>query len=104
MATLDEIRHELEALLAQARRVGDSPLRADHLADRLAVLSSSVAEVDAAEDIRTRINAALADAERVLRRDDDGHEAVRHIQSALRASEQKMRKQSPFFDDEAPKE
>jgi hypothetical protein len=63
------------------------------------VLTSVVVEVDAHEDTRNRIAAALADAERVLRRDDDGHEAARHIQTALRASEQKLRKPSPFLDD-----
>jgi hypothetical protein len=96
---MDEIRRQLEAAVTEARRVGDSPLRADQLADRLTVLSSTVAESDASEDTQKRINAALADAERVLRRDDDGHEAARHIQTALRAAEQKARKPSPFPDD-----
>jgi hypothetical protein len=96
---MDDVRGQLDAALIEARRVGDSPLRADQLADRLTVLSASVAEVDAHEDTLSRISAALADAERVLRRDDDGHEAARHIQTALRASEQKLRKPSPFLDD-----
>ena len=98
MATIEDVRRELDAAVMEARRVGDSPLRADQLADRLTVLSSTVAELEIGEDVRNRIHAALADAERVLRRDDDGHEAARHIQSALRASEQKSRKPSPFVD------
>jgi hypothetical protein len=99
MPSMDDVHRQLDAALMEARRVGDSPLRADQLADRLTVLAVSVEETDAHEDTRNRIRAALADAERVLRRDDDGHEAARHIQTALRASEQKLRKPSPFLDD-----
>jgi hypothetical protein len=98
MTTLDEVRRQLEAAMTEARRVGDSPLRADQLADRIAALQRSLTGVDAPEDARIRIFAALADAERVLRRDDDGHEAARHIQTALRAMERKPSKPSPFLD------
>ncbi len=45
------------------------------------------------------IRAALADAERVLRRDDDGREVARHPQSAIRLLKQKPRPPSPFLDD-----
>jgi type VI protein secretion system component VasF len=98
MPTLDEIRRRLEAAVAEARRVGDSPLRADQLADRLGELLRAVPTLEAPEDTRNRIRSALTDAERVLRRDDDGHEAARHIQTALRASEWKAAKPSPFLD------
>jgi hypothetical protein len=98
MPTLDDVRRQLEAAVAEARRVGDSPLRADQLADRLAALVKALGEVDAAEHTRNRVLAALMDAERVLRRDDDGHEAARHLQTALRAAEQKLSKPSPFLD------
>ena len=98
MPTLEDFRKQLEDALAAARRVGDSPLRADQLADHLAVMESSLATIEMIEDTRKRISAALADAERVLRRDDDGHEAARHIQTALRAAEYKQAKPSPFLD------
>ena len=98
MPNLDDVRRQLEAAVAEARRVGDSPLRADQLADRLAALVESLPGVETAEDTRNRVLKALQDAERVLRRDDDGHEAARHIQTALRAAEQKASRPSPFFD------
>ena len=98
MPTLDDLKRQLEAAVAEARGIGDSPLRADQLADRLSALMKSLGEVDVAEHTRNRVLAALTDAERVLRRDDDGHEAARHLQTALRAAEQKLSKPSPFLD------
>jgi hypothetical protein len=99
MSIPDSIRRSLSAAHAEALRVGDSPLRADRLADTIAALARSVAtEVDS-EDIRARLSAALADAERVLRRDDDGREAARHLQAALRLGEPAPRRESPFLDD-----
>jgi hypothetical protein len=38
--------------------------------------------------------------ERVLRRDDDGREAARHLQNALRLVEDRPRRPSPFLDDD----
>ncbi|HEX2189942.1 MAG TPA: hypothetical protein VHG51_13640 [Longimicrobiaceae bacterium] len=97
----DEIARGLADAHQEALRVGDSPLRADRLADRLAELGRAVeAAADAPEEARARIQAALADAERVLRRDDDGREAARHLQTALRHVEQRPRKPSPFLDDD----
>ena len=96
--TFSDLRRQLEAALVDARRVGDSPLRADQLADRLAVIESTLEAIEMSEDTRKRISAALGDADRVLRRDDDGHEAARHIQAALRAAELKQSKPSPFQD------
>lgn len=96
----DELRKTLTGAREEALRVGDSPLRADHLADRLPAL---VREVDAAEvsdEVKARVHAALADAERVLRRDDDGREAARHLATALSHVEVKTRKPSPFLDDD----
>ncbi len=100
MPISDDLARRLAEAHAEALRVGDSPLRADQLADRLSDLARAVAGSDAAEETRTRIRAALADAERVLRRDDDGREAARHLQSALKLTEQRPRKPSPFLDDE----
>jgi len=95
----EEIRRALETAHAEALRVGDSPLRADRLADRLAGLARTVETAEATEETRARVRAALADAERVLRRDDDGHEAAKHLQNALRLTEDRPRKPSPFLDD-----
>lgn len=95
-----DLARRLSAAHEEAIRVGDSPLRADQLADKLADLARAVAGSDAPEEARTRVRAALADAERVLRRDDDGREAARHLQSALKLTEQRTKKPSPFLDDE----
>lgn len=97
----EEISRGLAAAHEEALRVGDSPLRADRLADRLAGLSSAAAAaMDPGDEARSRLLAALADAERVLRRDDDGREAARHLQGALRLGQQRTRKPSPFLDDD----
>ena len=100
MSIPEELARRLSAAHEEALRVGDSPLRADQLADRLTQLAREVAASDAPEETRTRVHATLADAERVLRRDDDGREAARHLQSALKLTEQRTRKPSPFLDDE----
>ncbi len=100
MSIPQELARKLSAAHEEALRVGDSPLRADQLADRLSHLAREIAASDAPEETRTRVRAALADAERVLRRDDDGREAARHLQSALKLTEQRTRKPSPFLDDE----
>lgn len=100
MPVPEDVARGLSAAHQEALRVGDSPLRADRLADQLSALARAVAGSDAPEEARTRIAAALADAERVLRRDDDGREAARHLQSALKLTEQRPRRPSPFPDDE----
>ena len=51
------------------------------------------------EDTRKRIHDALSTAERVLRRDDDGREAARHIHTAIGLLGPQPRKPSPFLDD-----
>jgi hypothetical protein len=100
MAEPEEIRRQLSAAHADALRVGDSPLRADRLADSLARIASSIdAAVGLSDDVKARLHGALADAERVLRRDDDGREAARHLQAALRLVADRPRPASPFLDD-----
>jgi hypothetical protein len=99
MTIPDDLRRRLATAHTEALRVGDSPLRADRLAEQLAALARDVAASGATEEMRARIRAELADAERVLRRDDDGREAARHLQAALRLGEQKPRAPSPFLDD-----
>jgi hypothetical protein len=95
----DELSRALTAAHAEAQRVGDSPLRADRLADRLPAVARVAEATDLPEDLRVRIAAALATAERVLRRDDDGREAARHLQAALTLVGPRSRKPSPFLDD-----
>lgn len=99
MSTAEELRRRLLAAHTEALRVGDSPLRADQLARQLPEIARTVEEASIVEELKPRIRAALADAERVLRRDDDGREAARHLQGALRHLEQKPRPPSPFLDD-----
>jgi hypothetical protein len=96
----DRLRGELEALHADALRVGDSPLKADQAADHCGAIARRLADAEVGEEARARIAAALADAERVLRRDDDGREAAKHVQRALSQLAPRERKPSPFLDDE----
>jgi hypothetical protein len=97
MPVSDEIRKGISAAHQEALRVGDSPLRADQLAARIAELSGAVAgDAEVTDETRARLRAALADAERVLRRDDDGREAARHLQAAERLTEERPRKDWPF--------
>lgn len=98
--SMDDLRSKLSAAQQEALRVGDSPLRADALADRLPALGRDVAASAATDEVKARIAAELAAAERVLRRDDDGREAARHLTSALRLVEDRSRKPSPFLDDD----
>ncbi|HEX6924877.1 MAG TPA: hypothetical protein VF167_05585 [Longimicrobiaceae bacterium] len=71
---------------------------ADRLAERIARISERVKAAPIPDELRARLLAALADAERVLRRDDDGFEAARHLQTALRLAEDRPRPPSPFLD------
>ena len=91
----DALRNKLTAAREEALRVGDSPLRADHLADRVGPLTREVNASPATDEIKARVTTALADAERVLRRDDDGREAARHLQSAIRLTDDRPRPPSP---------
>ena len=97
---MDDLRSKLSAAQQEALRVGDSPLRADALADRLPELARALAASGATDEMKARVGAELEAAERVLRRDDDGREAARHLQNALRLVEDRPRRPSPFLDDD----
>jgi hypothetical protein len=97
---MDDLRSKLLAAHQEALRVGDSPLRADALADRLPALARDLAASGATDEMKARVGAELEAAERVLRRDDDGREAARHLQNALRLVEDRPRRPSPFLDDD----
>jgi hypothetical protein len=96
MAVSQELRRELAVAHHEAQRVGDSPVKADRLADGLQTLLRRLESEEISDELRSRLRAAVTDAERVLRRDDDGHEAARHLQSALRLAEDRPRPPSPF--------
>lgn len=99
MSFPDDVVRRLHAAHAEALRVGDSPLRADRLADTLPALSRAVEECEADDDSKARVRAALADAERVLRRDDDGREAARHLDTAIKLTGPiRSRAPNPFLD------
>jgi hypothetical protein len=95
----DDLHASLAAAHTDALAVGDSSLRADRLADRLEHLGQTLGRFELGEDTRDRIQDAIGLAERVLRRDDDGREAARHLQSALALLKPGPRKPSPFLDD-----
>lgn len=94
-----DLHRQLSAAHAEALRVGDSPLAADQLANKLPAIVRAVDQSELGEDTRKRMRDALATAERVLRRDDDGREAARHIQTATGLLGPRPRKPSPFLDD-----
>lgn len=94
-----DLHRQLSLAHAEALRVGDSPLAADQLASRLAQILRTADPSDLSEDTRKRIRDALATAERVLRRDDDGREAARHIHTAIGLLGPRPKKPSPFLDD-----
>jgi len=97
MTSPDELKRRLDAAHAEALRVGDSTQRADQLARSLTGLVRDVeGAAEVPEDARKRIRAALADAERVLRRDEDGREAARHLQVASRLLGGRTERPSPF--------
>jgi hypothetical protein len=99
MNSADDLQGLLQSLHAEALRVGDSPLRADHLAAKLPSVMRASEYASLPEDVQHRIGGVVASAERVLRREDDGREAARHIQSALALLKPRPRKPSPFLDD-----
>ena len=97
MASSEDLRRKLSAAHAESLRVGDSPQRADQLARTLGALTREVDQAtEVPDETRARLRAALADAERVLRRDDDGREAGRHLQVAIRLVAGKSERPSPF--------
>jgi hypothetical protein len=100
-ANVDEsdLYRQLSSAHAEALRVGDSPLYADQLASKLPALVRAAEQAAISDDARARIGDALTTAERVLRRDDDGREAARHIHTAMGQLRPPPRKPSPFLDD-----
>ncbi len=100
MTANEEIYRQLSAAHAEALRVGDSPIYADHLASKMPALIHAAEQAGLGDDAVSRIRAALGTAERVLRRDDDGREAARHIHTALELLGPRPRKPSPFLDDD----
>lgn len=96
---LDTTRRALEAAHASAMTVHDSPVRADQVYARIKEILDALPAVALAEERTARVKSALESAMRVLRRDEDGREAARHLQAALRFFESKPRSPSPFLDD-----
>ena len=74
---MDDLRSKLSAAQQEALRVGDSPLRADALADRLPALARDLAASGATDETKARVGAELEAAERVLRRDEIGRASCR---------------------------
>lgn len=99
MTETADLHRQLSTAHAEALRVGDSPLAADQLANKLPAIMRAVEQSELGEDTRKRIRDALSTAERVLRRDDDGREAARHIHTAIGLLGPRPRKPSPFLDD-----
>jgi hypothetical protein len=95
----EQLRRQLTAAHAEAMKVGDSPLRADRVAEQIRTATRELAAADLGEERTARIGAFLADALRVLRRDDDGREAAKHLQAALRLFDAAPPRPSPFLDD-----
>ena len=94
-----DLHQQLSSAHAEALRVGDSPLYADQLANKLPGIIRAVEQSELVDDTQRRIRDALSTAERVLRRDDDGREAARHLQTAIGLLGPRERKPSPFLDD-----
>jgi hypothetical protein len=95
----DELHERIAAAHGEALQVGDSAARSDQLAAKLRTLAASLAGSGLSNDAQNRVRDALATAERVLRRDDDGREAARHLNTALGHLAPRARKPSPFLDD-----
>lgn len=94
-----DLYRQLSLAHAEALRVGDSPIYADQLASKMAGIIRAAEQAEIHEDTRKRIRDALSTAERVLRRDDDGREAARHIHTAIGLLKPPPRRPSPFLDD-----
>lgn len=95
----ETLRPRIAAAHAEALRVGDSPVRADQLERTLHGILDSLPTAGLPEDRAARVLTALQSALRVLRREEDGREAARHLQTALAQLEDRVRKPSPFLDD-----
>lgn len=99
MTTSDQLYRQLMTAHEEALRVGDSPLRADQLVAKLPALVRAADQAGLDESTLRRIREEIGTAERVLRRDDDGREAARHLYAATTVLTLPPRKTSPFLDD-----
>ncbi|MQA89686.1 MAG: hypothetical protein GEU90_05560 [Gemmatimonas sp.] len=98
--TQERLRQRLSAIHAEALRVHDSPVRADQLSAQIQEIHAGLPDAEVGDEQRIRITGSLEDALRVLRRDDDGREAARHLQAALgQLDGGGPRRPSPFLDD-----
>ena len=95
----DHLRSRLNAARSEALKVHDSPPRADQVHAQVKQIAESLNREELGDERAARIAFALNDALRVLRRDDDGREAARHLATALSQLEAAPRKPSPFLDD-----
>ena len=95
----EAIRRALASAHTDAMRVGDSPVRADRVFAQIQGIADRLPSAALGEEKNARLGAALETALRVLRRDEDGREAARHLQSAMRLFESPTRGPSPFLDD-----
>lgn len=96
---VDGARRSIETAHASALTVHDSPVRADQVYAQIRQIVDSLPAAALGEEKTARVKSALETALRVLRRDEDGREAARHLQAALRFFELKPRSPSPFLDD-----
>ena len=99
MSPSETLRPRIAAAHAEALRVGDSPVRADQLERTLHGIVGAVPAAGLTEEQASRVLGALESALRVLRREEDGREAAKHLQTALAQLEDRARKPSPFADD-----
>lgn len=79
--------------------MGDSPVRGDRVEAALRAIVESLPSAGLPEERQARVLASLESALRVLRREDDGREAAKHLQSALGQLDPPARKPSPFLAD-----
>jgi hypothetical protein len=99
MPPTDELRSRLEAAHSEALRVHDSPVRADELERKLNAILAGLEGEAVTEETRARMRSALEGAVRVLRREEDGREAARHLSTAVSLLVARPRRPSPFLDD-----
>ena len=92
-------RRRLAEAHTEAMRVGDSPVRADRLAETIERIRGGLDKETLGEERVARTEGYLDDSLRALRRDDDGRQAANYLQSAMRLFESVTPRKSPFLDD-----
>lgn len=95
----EPLYRQLMAIHDEAQKVGDSPLRADQVSAKLPALLRLAESSGLDDSTLRRVRDEIAAAERVLRRDDDGREAARHLYAASTVLTLPPRRPSPFLDD-----